>query len=235
VIRFNDRVLIVGKTGSGKTVLARHLFDSMRGARRTAVDPKGRLQLGITPARSTAAIDLAAPVSHFIPGTLEDAEYEEAFSKLWHAGGPRVVWLDESFGPTRAGYAPQALRFIVQQGREVGVGLIACSQRPVNIEATLRTEAEHLFIFVPAPHRIDLDSLALEIGCSSEVLAKTMRDLQAQEGDHSHLWYRRNTDELVPCAPLPAAYAHRGQPVSTPAQDEAEGSQSPASDSDPPN
>lgn len=210
-VLFNERVFLSGKTRSGKTVLARHLFDTFTGARRTAVDPKGRLHFpGVAPARTPEELDLAAPLSHFIPSHLEDWEYEEVFRRLWFAGGPRVIWLDEAFGPTKGGWAPKYLRMIVQQGAEAGIGLLACSQRTKNVEATLRTEAEHLIFFVPAPHRLDLDALAQEIGIGADELAAAMRQLQAEEGQHSHFWYRRNSDELVPCAPLPAGWARPG-------------------------
>ncbi len=212
-VRYNDRVLILGKTESGKTVLAKHLFSTFTGCRRTAIDVKGGMELGVAPARTPAELDLEAPVSHFIPSRLEDDEYEELFERLWYAGGPRVILLDESYGPTRAGYAPRGLRFIIQQGREPGgagtpgIGLIACSQRPVNIESTLRTEAEHAFVFVPRPSQLDLKTLAPDLGCDPGVLSRELDALLREEGPHSHLWYCRRQDRFYRCAPLPPAWA----------------------------
>jgi hypothetical protein len=206
-IRHNDRVFIQGKTESGKTVLAGHLFSMFTGCRRTIIDVKGRLNAGVEPARSAEELDLAAPVSHFIPGSLDEKVYEDVFQRLWHAGGPRVIWLDESYGPTRKGYAPEGLRLIVQQGREHDIGLLACSQRPVNVEVTLVSEAEHVFIFVPRPMRKDLETLAANIGIETEELGRELNELLAQEGEHSHLWYCRRQDQLYRCAPLPAEWA----------------------------
>jgi hypothetical protein len=205
-VRHNDRVFVQGKTDSGKSVFAHHLFDQFPATRRTCIDPKGRLQLGVEPARYPAALDLAAPLSHYIPSELEDDEYQELFRLIWFAGGPRLIWLDESYGPTRAGWAPKFLRIIVQQGREHDIGLIACSQRPVNVESTLRSEAEHVFMFVPRTTKKDVDTLAGDIGRDPNVLAFELDGLLEQEGAHSHLWYCRNTNELLRCAPLHASW-----------------------------
>jgi len=205
-IRHNDRVFIQGKTESGKTVLALHLFEQFHGCRRTAIDVKGRLTLGVQPARSPGELDLAAPLSHYIPSTLEDPEYEELFKRLWFAGGPRFIDLDESFGPTRAGFAPKYLRMIVQQGREADIGLLACSQRPVNVETTLQSEAEHVIVFVPRPPKRDLETLAANMGIEATTLARELDELLEEHGLHSHLWYCRRQDELHRCAPLPPSW-----------------------------
>lgn len=207
-IRHNDRVLIVGINGGGKSVLARHLAEQFPRSRLTVVDPKDDgIDLGVPPARSPAELDLAAPLSHYVPTELSDGEYSELFDRLWAARGPRVILLDESYGPTRAGYAPKGLRLIVQQGRRHDMGLIACTQRPVNIESTLRTEAQHVFIFVPHPPMLDLRTLAGDMGLEPESLRRELAELLADEGEFSHLWYRRRRAELVRCAPLPAEWA----------------------------
>jgi hypothetical protein len=234
-VRYNDRVLIVGKTDSGKSVLARHLFSHFQ-CRKTVIDPKANMLLEVPAARDPGELDVAAPLSHFIPTELEDWEYEEVFRRLWFAGGPRVIWLDEAAGPTRKGYAPKFLRILIQQGREPqrgpGFGLIACSQRPVAIEATLRTEAEHVFIFVPRPPMLDLRTLAGDIGKEPEELRDLMEQLQETEGLHSHLWYRRRTAELLLCAPLPASWVTaevRGtHPGRTATHPDLDGAESPA-------
>jgi hypothetical protein len=215
-VRHNDRVLIIGKTQSGKSVLARHLATYFTGCRLTLVDPKaGDLGLGVEPARRPEELDLAAPVSHYVPTTLEPDEYEELFSLLWQAKGPRMIWLDECFGPTKAGFAPQGLRLIVQQGARHDIGLIACTQRPVNIESTLRTEPEHIFVFVPALSMIDLKSIAPDMSLESWRLKAELEQLLDQEGLFSHLWYCRRTGALHRCSALPHEWART--PAATPA------------------
>ncbi len=208
-ILHNDRVLIVGKTRSGKSVLARHIASQFTGCRLTLIDPKDDEYRfpGVEPARSPSELDLQAPISHFVPTYLSDDEYEEVFDLLWRARGPRVIQLDESYGPTRANFAPKGLRLCVQQGAKHNIGLIACSQRPVNIESTLRTEAEHIIIFNPPPPMLDTRTLAGDMHMDPEALKRQMADLHDELGLYSHLWYCRRTGELHRCAPLDPAWA----------------------------
>lgn len=211
-ILHNDRVLIVGKTRSGKSVLSLHIARQFTGCRFTFIDPKnayqaGQVNLGVEPARNPEELDLAAPVSHYVPTFLSQGEYEEVFDLLWRARGPRVILLDEAYGPTDRGICPRSLRYIVQQGAAHDIALLANTQRPVNIEPTLRTEAEHVLIFVPSPPMIDIRTLAGDIGHEPERLKRELDALQAEEGLFSHLWYCRRTGNLHRCAPLPPAWA----------------------------
>lgn len=202
---YNDRILVVGKTQSGKTHFTRRMFLAMTGARRFFIDPKGQGDVGVQATRSVAAIDWAADVVRYVPAQLDRGEYEELYDALARAGGPMVIWLDEAMGPTTGSWQPAGMRIIVTQGAALGVGHWACSQRPVDIAANLRTEAEHIFMFVPTPHPLNLDALAPDVGVPSRELAERFRALHEQEGEHSFLWYARSSHELLDCAPVPAA------------------------------
>jgi energy-coupling factor transporter ATP-binding protein EcfA2 len=219
-IRYDDRVLIVGKAGQGKSTLAEYIAGQMTGVRRTIVDPKGLIDAGVPPARLPEELDLSAPVSHYIPSTLERDEYEELFWLLWRTPGPRLLQLDESTGPTTANWAPRGLILWIQQGRQHGKGLVACTQRPVGIAPPLRTEAEHTLIVVPRTTRDDLATLAGDIGREYRELEDELEWLLAHEGLYSHLWYCRPTNELHRCAPLPLGGA---PPVPTPVAEEDRG------------
>ncbi len=205
-VSYTDRVFIVGKTGSGKSVFARHLFDRMTGARRVCIDPKGLERFpGVPAVRDPARIDPAAPLVHYIPAQLDRSEYEDLYETLWRQGGPCFIWLDEAMGgATEKNWAPQGLRLIVQQGRAHGIGHMAVSQRPVEVWPGLRTEAEHYFMFVPKPHPLNSQALSEVVSCSRPELEARYVDLHVREGDHSFLWYSVRDHELADCAPLPA-------------------------------
>lgn len=228
-LRFNDRVLIVGKTQSGKSTFARYLFGRMTGARRVCVNVKGRVDVGVPPVSDPAAIDWSSPVVNFVPASFDRDVFEELYQRIRVVGGPTVVWLDEAYGVTKSNYAPDALLIVQQQGAELGIGHLVCSQRPYNIAVPLRSEAEHVYMFVPPGTFRDIECLAEEVGeqdghaFTGRDLRDRLRALGEREGPHSFLWYCRATGELTDCAPIPAPLAAapfrvtaRRRPSSTP-------------------
>lgn len=219
-INFNDRVLLVGKTYSGKSTFARRLFAGYGGARRVLINVKGQVELGVEPTRAVEAIDWSAPIVDFIPATMEPQLFEDLYAALWRVPGPTVVWLDEAYGPTKAGWAPIYLRVWQQQGAQHGKGHVVCSQRPQNIATELRSEAEHILIFGPPPTKRDLDVLAVELGIGPDELAARIRQLRADLGDFAFLWYGRADDELVDCAPLHPGWGTHPIYVTPPAETE---------------
>jgi hypothetical protein len=210
-VAYNQRALIVGKTQSGKTTFARHLFAGFTGARRLLVNVKREVDIGVPAVGDVAAIDWLAPVVDFIPRTLERDVFEQLYERIRAAPAPRVVWLDEAAGPTGKGYAPVYLRVVQQQGGGLGIGHIVCTQRPVNIASELVTEAEHIFIF-GLPGRLDLKYLADEMRLPADYLAGRLEQVRArhpsgdEKGSYAFVWWERATGELVDCAPLDAAW-----------------------------
>lgn len=206
-VNYNDRTLIVGKTTSGKSVIAGYLIAAMTGCRRVVIDPKGMLQLGVEPVRDVARIDWAAPIIHYIPTRFTPDEYEELYEAVFFAGGPMLVYTDESggVGPTKAGFAPRYLTALQAQGAQLGMGHIYCAQRPKNIASELRTECEHCFLIGPPPPKIDIDTLAADLGVQGggTELTRRIREAREHEGEYAFLWYSRAGDELVTCAPIP--------------------------------
>lgn len=59
---------------------------------------------------------------------------------------PVIVYNDESFDLHRAGRVDYRFKRIIQMGREKGLGHITINQRPANIDVTLRSESDNLYI-----------------------------------------------------------------------------------------
>jgi hypothetical protein len=219
---YNDRVLALGQTQSGKTTAMQRWVLSM-GPQIRVVDPKGRLQLGVEPVYDVEAIDWRQRIVHWRPRRFTRDEYERIYEAFWLAGGPAVVWTDEcaGVGPTTGSWAPTFLIALQAQGAEHGIGHYYCSQRYQNIAVPLRTEVDHVVVFAPPPPRIDLDVLARDIDVGPDVIARELRELQAAEGlpytppvggGVFMVWTRSEPGELTPCAPLPIG-GHRPAPA----------------------
>jgi S-DNA-T family DNA segregation ATPase FtsK/SpoIIIE len=130
-------VLIAGTTGSGKTALARSivaslvLFNNQRTLQLVLIDPKGR---GFLPLEGLPHLlvppvvhcDEAAHVLDRLVGEMERRDQEGRSE-------PRlVVVLDELADLVQVGGAEmeRLLTRLTQRGREAGVHLVACTQKP---------------------------------------------------------------------------------------------------------
>ncbi len=130
-------VLIAGTTGSGKTALARSivtslaLFNSQRELQLVLIDPKGR---GFGPLAGlphllvpvVSSVDQALSLLERIVGEMERRDWEGRCE-------PRlVVVLDELADLVQVGghAMEEALTRLTQRGREAGIHLVACTQKP---------------------------------------------------------------------------------------------------------
>lgn len=130
-------VLIAGTTGSGKTALARTivaslaLFNAQRALQLVLIDPKGR---GLAPLAGlphllqapVTCIDQALPVLRHLVEEMERRDVEGRSE-------PRlVVVLDELADLVLVGgkEMERLVTRLTQRGREAGIHLIACTQKP---------------------------------------------------------------------------------------------------------
>jgi S-DNA-T family DNA segregation ATPase FtsK/SpoIIIE len=130
-------VLIAGTTGSGKTALARTIVTSLvlnnsqRSLQVVLIDPKGR---GFLPFEGlphllvpvVTRVDEALPLLQRLVGEMERRDAERRAE-------PRlVVALDEMADLVQVGGREMegALTRLTQRGREAGIHLVACTQKP---------------------------------------------------------------------------------------------------------
>jgi S-DNA-T family DNA segregation ATPase FtsK/SpoIIIE len=130
-------VLIAGTTGSGKTALARTLLTSLamhndpEELRMVVIDPKGRgfgMLQRLPHAVGNVVVDLQDAVErlHAVVAEMEDRDRRKASRPMV------VVAVDELADLLQTGgkAVETALTRLAQRGREAGIHLIACTQKP---------------------------------------------------------------------------------------------------------
>lgn len=172
-IKANDRLILAGKTGSGKTWLAERLLAPI--ARLVVIDPKATL--GSWTIREPKGFDWQKFARgkpgrlRVLPPVVDNPEswYEALFERLYSYGN-LTVYIDEAYAVVPPGARPgKWLSALYTRGRERGIGVWAATQRPTWIPLFLLSEAEWLITF-----RLNLedDRRRMAMISGEQVLAK---------------------------------------------------------------
>lgn len=194
--RTSDRMVIVGRTGTGKSTLARALLESFPPPR-LVIDPKAAETTAYAVTFHDPGRIPDAPAARFIPRDPDDLDAYDRLYRAIFVAGPRAVWLDEAPIAAPSNAAPRGLLTVIRQGRGRGIGHIATGQRPVHIARELITESEHVIAF-PTQHPADLDTLA-------GVMAYNPRQLRADLASlptFGFAWYAARNATLALCPPI---------------------------------
>lgn len=146
--RIDERLAILGCTGSGKTTLAAHVlsvapFEQMP---YICVDYKGDDLLASIPRLREIGTRDAIPTKpglYVIRPLPSDVDAMEVWLwKVWEAGNTGL-YIDEAYLlPNKA-----AIQNILSQGRSLRIPGIFASQRPVDVPRSIFTEASHIAVF----------------------------------------------------------------------------------------
>lgn len=159
-IKSNERVALVGMTGSGKTYFARAFL--AHAPRLIVVDPKGTQynHLWNTVPYSNEAINILKQTDDNgryigkarirINAPVNREEWELYFSILYTLRNV-TIYIDELYGVTPP-IAGQWLQALYTRGRELGIGVWASMQRPVFVPKFVFSEADWKILF-----RLELD------------------------------------------------------------------------------
>lgn len=212
-IRKSDRVIALGKTGTGKSQLELHLFAKWQG-QRLLVDVQDHYELGPDAlaekpepcdADRVRDIDWRARTIRYVPrGTKRD--YDDLYAAIYQRGRMMVL-LDEAYGPTTAHQCPQWVRRVVTQGRKRQILHMAASQRPANILPELVSQSEHAFIFDVGGRSDDLDTIGSRLGLRGREVGELLASLERLDLDSDVTGYIRHdlgSPTLIRMPPLPA-------------------------------
>lgn len=177
VIKPNQHVFVAGRTGSGKTFLARKYLAGYRNV--VVLDTKGTTNWPeippdeITLVRNIKYLPAATtPKIIYRPVWEEmDGQYYNEFFRWCYRRRNTVVWVDEAMSVSPSPFKiPDYYKAILTRGRELNVAVWSLTQRPSGIAQVIISESTHFFVFdLNMPQ--DRDKLA-EVTGATEFLDK---------------------------------------------------------------
>lgn len=197
-IRSNDRIFLAGKTGSGKTTLAKKMLYPMY-TRRVYWDIKlensdllTSSSLATTPEELLSSIKKGKVSILYQPRSLEPYDFNRICEILYNAGN-FTLFVDEVSKVCTPSWIEPWHDEIMTRGRGRGVGIVNLTQRPRRCHNTVISEAEHFFIF-----RLQLET---DIAKVKEILPKKYAEMVSALPYH-HCIYTDNSGIIKMLAPV---------------------------------
>jgi energy-coupling factor transporter ATP-binding protein EcfA2 len=211
-IRWNDRVLVMGQNGSGKSVLLNHLA-ALYQCQVLLFDSKDEFSIpGVIPVYDISQADWSQRVIHVVDdsGDLRHTERVFAAAKARKAGRVHthvygLVVVVHELGDVCAdtpGAAPPSVNAYIRKQRAHAGGLLAGSQRPRNIPRAARTEAVHFIAMVCEYDPEDVPIVAACLGMSVPEFEEALSQA-AELGEHAYIWRDKRAKVTVIRPPLP--------------------------------
>lgn len=148
-IRWDERCIFLGRTGSGKTTLADQFIRSFN-FRTVVLDPKGKWEF--PGYKLVTEYDPNPNVIRQVFRNKDDEKNEwldaDTFlHSVWNYGIPTIVYVDELTKLSTPRETLPILADFARLGRQVGMGAWYASQRPKDVPNIFFTETEHWFVF----------------------------------------------------------------------------------------
>lgn len=144
-----DRTAVIGATGTGKTIFGAWLLSKQRFDKRpwVVIDFKGEElweQVGTPPMRSLRVGSMPGKrgLYRMRVQPWDDEAIEDWLKKVWSHGNIGLFVDEVSLIPQK-----EAFKAILRQGRSLRIPVIACSQRPVDVDREVWSEANYISVF----------------------------------------------------------------------------------------
>jgi len=153
----NDRAVIIGKTGCGKTTLAEFLVGDYQKPYSVTWNPKGSDKVNEWKQKHTSSLselmdfdpsEVRRAIYTPTPTLAEDFDNQEELFYWIYETKNRRVYIDEATSICYNGNKPpRFLTAILNRGRERGISSIVATQRPAGVPLNILTESEHYYVF----------------------------------------------------------------------------------------
>jgi energy-coupling factor transporter ATP-binding protein EcfA2 len=212
-VAYNDRVLCVGRNGSGKSELLNVLFAGLR-CQRVLVDPKDEWTVRdadgepVAPVSRPEAIDWTQRTIHVVPRRWSPGtEWEQLFAAAFERRHLTLAIHEAAYScDFRPGLVGPEHNTYISQGRAHGLGYWGATQRPVCLPTYATSEPGHVFAFAEKMKRDDDHrTLAQMLDTAPAELADAQRELLADfDSRHGFLYFDSASGQLSAWPPLPA-------------------------------
>lgn len=186
-IRTDQRILIIGGTGDGKTTLAMKILANLRkhGKQKLVVlNPGAEPKLYEYFGQPKTHIDESWPDEQHIK-TLVTKDRDKFGIYFWPIikKGNVLLYIDELFTLGTGSQYNLGLQYIYQAGRRRNIGVVAVTQRPQGIPTFTRNQSDHFFV----GNVMDRDLKVIEDATSQE-----WRHLIKERKQYEFLYWSRH-------------------------------------------
>lgn len=141
---------LIGQNGSGKSYLAKHYL-LPRAGRLLIIDPKGTFEFHDTEVFETAdEIERRRPdraIYRPRRSELRDRNAHEAIYNYAYERGETYVYTDELTAMVNGPEPPPSFLDCYARGRELGITMLTCSQRPSRVPIIVWSECVRFYVF----------------------------------------------------------------------------------------
>lgn len=192
-INSSDRILVCGRTGSGKSVLINRLLIPQM-TNFVIYDYKHEINVPDCVIFSSAADFLRYPNNRRIiyrTTSGSDAEFDALCRQVFYRGNNTLICDEIAYHCDARKIMPHH-DLIMRLGRSKGVGIINCTQRPRGMHNNVISQCEHFFIFDLIQ---DTDRKKLAEFCGPDVIQRAR--------DYHYFYFNiRNMEKPQLCRPI---------------------------------